>query len=238
VAGQTFSELLTVHRQQFQQDVSLRLSRRLQAAEYPPHGLGIRLEGLSVHDLHPPQEPSGIVEAYHEVTRAMERRDRRVNEALARAIDMKRTAEAEALKTVREADADAEERVRIAEAARAAFLARQQGRSTLNGSEEWDLWHQARQAIADGGDPVAVYRQYQQQRQERIAAQQLLTDFRLALKSLTDALKLRDKVILDAAQLPGKRNLLMFDPEVFRPPPPVILPPDRLPPRSERHEER
>ena len=38
---------------------------------------GHRLEGLDLHDLHPPQD---VVGAYHDVTRAMERRDLLVNQ--------------------------------------------------------------------------------------------------------------------------------------------------------------
>ena len=44
---------------------------------YPGGGLGINLDGFVLHDLHPPQE---VVPAYHEVTRAVEMRDRAVNE--------------------------------------------------------------------------------------------------------------------------------------------------------------
>ena len=65
----------------FQEEVLRRLRQRCQGYGPPdtggsPTGLGIRLEGLSLHDMHPPQE---VVGSYHEVTKAMEQRDRRVN---------------------------------------------------------------------------------------------------------------------------------------------------------------
>ncbi len=47
-----------------------------------------------------------------------------------------------------------------------------------------------------------------------------------------DGLSKRDKVIVDADKVPGRRHLLLFDPELFRPPP-VLLAPGRRGPREE-----
>jgi hypothetical protein len=52
---------------------------------------------------------------------------------------------------------------------------------------------------------------------------------------VTAGLSKRDKVIVDADKVPGKRHLLMFDPELFRPPPPVLMTPDRSPRKSGDH---
>jgi hypothetical protein len=56
-----------------------------------------------------------------------------------------------------------------------------------------------------------------------------LTDFRLAWDALTLALAGRAKVIVDADRLPGRRQLLLFDPEQFTPP---MLPREATPPRG------
>ena len=64
VAGRTFADLLTSDREAFQTAALHRLRERCQDKR-----LGVRLEGLSLTDLHPPQE---VVDAYHQVTTAME----------------------------------------------------------------------------------------------------------------------------------------------------------------------
>src|SRR5205807_6027389 len=104
----------------FQQRALARVQDRCRAYR----SLGIRLEGLSLHDLHPPQE---VVEYYHDVTKAMQARDRQVNlaeaEALRATLDQegkartKRAAQVKALQTRREAEASAHETVTRAGAA-------------------------------------------------------------------------------------------------------------------------
>src|SRR5262249_36749708 len=74
VAGRPFADLLTRYRDSFQKDVLAKLNQRLQ--EYG--NLGIRLEGMALHDLHPPFD---VVPDYHRVTMATEARDRQINEA-------------------------------------------------------------------------------------------------------------------------------------------------------------
>ena len=101
IAGRQFAELLTVGRDDLQRDVLSRLGER-------SAGLGLALDGLTVHDLHPPAE---VVDAYHAVARAMEDRDRQINDADADATRTRRAAEAAALGTVRTADAQAAEKV-------------------------------------------------------------------------------------------------------------------------------
>jgi regulator of protease activity HflC (stomatin/prohibitin superfamily) len=119
VAGQPFEDLLTVNRERFQQEALTRLRERCQA-----YGtLGVRLEGLSLHDLHPPQ---AVVEWYHNVTKAMQARDRQVNEAEAEALRVaideagnartRRAAQVRALQITRQAKAAAHETVTQARA--------------------------------------------------------------------------------------------------------------------------
>ncbi|MCS6850481.1 MAG: cation-translocating P-type ATPase family protein [Gemmataceae bacterium] len=222
VAGRSFAELLTVERERFQRDVLARLEERCGAEG--GDGLGIRLEGLSLHDLHPPQE---VVREYHDVARAMEARDRAINDAQAEALSKKRDAEAQARRLVLEAEAAAQRKVREAETARDLFLARLRARTQLTMTEEWQLLWDAAVAMWDGQSYQAAFDDYQQRRDERIAIRKFLTDFRLAWEALTSVLSKRDKVIVDAASLPGRRHLLLLDPDLLRPPPPVILTPER-----------
>jgi Cu+-exporting ATPase len=224
VAAQPFLELLTVNRDRFQNTVRDQLRRR--CAHYGPHGLGIRLDAVLLYDLHPPGE---VVNEYYEVARAMERRERVVNEAAARAREMQLSAEAEALQMRREAQSAALERVRTAEAARDVFLARWRARNELSAAAEWQLLSEAAAAVANGEDATAAYQQYQRRRTDRLTVQKYLTDFRLVLDGMSSVLGKRDKVIVDADKLPGKRHLLMFDPETLRVPVPMFAPPERGP---------
>jgi hypothetical protein len=49
-----------------------------------------------------------------------------------------------------------------------------------------------------------------------------LTDFRLFWEAMGQALAGRDKLIVDSAKVPGRRQLLLFDPKDFRVPFPVM----------------
>lgn len=224
VAGRPFLELLTVQRASFQRQVLARLEQRCRM--FGPDGLGIRLDGVSLHDLHPPQE---VVAAYHDVARAMEARDRQVNDARGEASRRQHAAEASALRLVREAQADAFERVQQATTARDIFLLRQKARTQLPWLEEGQLAVQAFTLPEAERDPTAAYGHYQRVRQERLRTQAFLTDFRLTWQAVVRILGGRDKVIVDADRLPGRRHLLLFDPEAFRVPVPVLAPPERAP---------
>ena len=113
VAGRTFGELLTSDRGNFQEAVLKRLRQRCE--DYGGKGMGIDLKGLDLHDLHPPQD---VVAAYHNVTRAMEKRDQLVNEAEEKALRDERKQQADGLKQVREAEAERLQKVRVAQAQR------------------------------------------------------------------------------------------------------------------------
>ena len=132
VAGEAFLDLLTVDRDHFQEIALKRMQDRCRAYA----DLGVRLTGLALHDLHPPQE---VVPAYHDVTRAMEARDRQVNEALADALTRKREAESAALVLVRQAEAWAHETVTRTQAAQQAFLSRQEVRTSLPCAKIYDF---------------------------------------------------------------------------------------------------
>jgi hypothetical protein len=100
------------------------------------------------------------------------------------------------------------------------------------------LLREAVKAVPGGQSLASAYQQYEQRRRAAIALQTTLTDFRLFWDALAVSLSGRDKLIIDAENVPGRRQLLLFDPEQFRVPVPVLVSPDRksMPPRSPRIE--
>jgi P-type Cu+ transporter len=226
VAGRTFGDLLTRDREAFHTDALARLEDR--CAKYGAHGLGVQLEGLSLADLHPPQE---VVEAYHQVTMAMEKRDERINQATGEALSREREQEAKSLQTVRKAEADAIDKVRRAQATHDAVTARIQARRGLAWDQEWAL---LRDAVAEvWNDPRPdddermrdATRHYKEHRAEAVARQAVLTDFRLYWEALATALTDRDKLIIDAENVPGRRHLWLTPLEGFPFPWPAAMAP-------------
>ena len=202
-----------------------------------PHGLGVELEGLALADLHPPQE---VVEAYHQVTMAMEKRDERVNQAQRDAMTSEREQEAKSLAITRKAEADALDKVRHAEAARDAFLARVRARDGLSWNQELALLGDA--VREDWNDPQPdpderlnnAIRYYQERRAEAVARQQALTDFRLYWEALASALSDREKVVIDAENVPGRRHLWLIPGDAMPFPWPGMFGPGMMPPRDSR----
>ncbi len=199
VAGRTFADLLTTDREAFHTAAVDRLQQRCEN-----DSLGVRLEGLSLADLHPPQE---VVEAYHQVTTAMEKRDERVNQATSEALSQERKQEANSLQTVRRAEAAAIDKVRRAEAARDAVTARVLARKALAWGQEWDLVRGAILETCNEAPAEEVERHYRERRAAAAAQQVTLTDFRLYWEALSSALTDREKVIIDAENVPGRRHL-------------------------------
>ncbi|MFN4261115.1 MAG: cation-translocating P-type ATPase family protein [Gemmataceae bacterium] len=231
VASQPFFDLLTINREQFQRAVLKRLEQR--SRRYGPQGLGIRFDGLSLHDVHPPQE---VVGAYHDVARAMEQFDQLINRAQSEATRKVSNAEADALVQVRRAEAEYRQKVTQAETERDNFLARQRSRRQLSAQEEWALVQEALSIFLQSQDVEAALDHYVRRRQQAVARAMFLTDFRLFWDTLATVLGGRDKVIIDSDKLPGRRHLFLIDPDQMRPPPPVLLQPDRNPERSRMHE--
>ncbi|HEY2784147.1 MAG TPA: cation-translocating P-type ATPase family protein [Fimbriiglobus sp.] len=191
-AARPFLDLLTAGRAGFERRAWDLLAERLTKTDPT---LGIRLAGFTVHDLHPPPQ---VVEAYHDVAKAIQNRDRAVNEALAEAVRTKQRSEEESLRIVRSAEADAAKKLADATSARDAFLEWVRVRSALSPAEEETV----------KSDPG--------KRAQLVATKQYLTEFRLALEAAVRVLAGRDKVLIDVDKLPGKRHLMMFDPETLR----------------------
>jgi Cu+-exporting ATPase len=208
VAGRPFADLLTAGRGSLQQDVMTRIGDRTT-------GLGLVVDGLTMHDLHPPAE---VVGAHHAVARALEDRDRQIHEAAAAATRTRRAAESMALRTVRTADAQASERVALARANADAVADWHVARTRLSSTEDVRLAVELLGAILEGHDATIAASEYRRRRAELIAIRRSLTEFRLTWDALAVALGGRAKVIVDSDRVPGRRQLLLYDPGSLPPP--------------------
>ncbi len=222
VAGRTFAEVLTNNRGVFQEKALERLRRR--CAEYGSRGIGIRLEGLDLHDLHPPQD---VVAAYHDVTRAMEKRDLLINQGEEKVLRDERRQQAEGLKQVREAEAEAQKKTLFAQANRAAFDGRYRLRHRLDLAEEWRLFRDAWKELSKDRPAALVGTEYLRRRGEALAQKQMLMDFRAYWDALSASLANRDKIIIDADKVPGRRNLWLLPTGPFGFPMPGMMPAPR-----------
>jgi Cu+-exporting ATPase len=189
VAGRPFLGLLTYERGQFQKDVLKRVEARCQALPSP--GLGIELDGISILDLHPPGE---VVDAYYDVAKAMEERDRKINKAEEEATRTRRTAEADIVKLLAQARGTKAETILGAQKDRLRFDAQYLPRKEHPG----------------------------------------LVDFRLYWDTVGKSLSGREMLLIDSDKVVGKRNLMLFDPELFKVPAPIIVRPDPEPRRPLR----
>jgi Cu+-exporting ATPase len=227
IAGRPFADVLTVERGAFQEDARRRLEERCR--QYGPRGLGIHLEGLSLHDLHPPPE---VVPAYYEVTQALEDHDRMINEAEAAATATKETSMAEGQKIIHEARAAKTEKIKVAEGYRDGFKMRSEGRKTLSQEQEWRLLSESLASSLNGASPTEASAAYERRRKEAVARQAALTDFRLFWDTLGRALSGRELVLIDSEKVPGRRHLLLVDPDQIRPPAVLMMPREGTPERS------
>src|SRR5437667_6252872 len=183
---------------------------------------------MALHDLHPPFD---VVSNYHRVTMAMEERDRQINEAEAEKLRVygdsrlpgSRAARVKQNQIQNRAQADARQKIREAEASKVTFLARLQARSVLNAHDEWQLLQDTVDAIRGGQEVTAAFRDYERRRTQRITLLTTLTEFRLFWDALGQALAGRDKILIDADKVPGRRQLLLFDPEQVRMPVPMMV---------------
>jgi P-type Cu+ transporter len=212
VVGKAFLDLLTVSRSEFQDEVTQRLQRRLR--DMTPQGLGIRIAAVLVHDLHPPQE---VVPAYYEVAKAMQARDQQENEAHAAATRKISQAKEKAHLMENDARSAANAKLNHAKIARDHFLAWHTARTQLRWEEEWRLIEDCLNAIELGIDADRAISDYEERRAALQQVRRHLTDFRLAWDAIVGVLRSRDKIIIDADKLPGRRHLFLIDPDLIRP---------------------
>lgn len=216
VGGGRFEELLTIERTRFEMRAFARLQQRIAALN-----LGLRLEGMTLHDLHPPQE---VVGSYHAVAEAIQKRDRAINEAEADAIRVRRRAADDALYLVRLAEADASRKVNEASAARETFLAWHAARTSLSDTENALLQKELEELLSAGMNRAQAMLAVAEKRRKMLASRQALTDLRLTLQAVVTVLSGRDKILVDAENLPGRRTLFLADPEMFRLPSGIVKP--------------
>jgi Cu+-exporting ATPase len=231
VAGRKFADLLTNERGRFQEQALKRLRER--CADYGGKSMGIDLKGLDLHDLHPPQD---VVSAYHDVTRAMEKRDLLVNRGEEKVLRDEREQQAKGLKQVREAEADARRTILFAEAKRAAFEGRYRLRNRLDVPQEWRLFSAAWMEMGKGKPVAEVAAEYLRRRDEALTQQQLLMDFRAYWETLSAALSGREKIVIDADKVPGRRNLWLLPLPPLGFPVPGMMPAPRPQPADPRGE--
>jgi Cu+-exporting ATPase len=224
VAGRPFAVLLTAERGAFQ---TLALKRvKVACDRYGSHGLGVEFDSIAIVDLHPPAE---VVDAYYRVAKAMEERDQKINRAHEQAIVRLKTAAAEAQRIVSEARAGAMEKIKQAEGERSAFLAYQRARGTLDFAQECWLNRDAVDAVLAGRPVADVDGELQEKRRAALARQRALVDFRVYWETAARSLAGRDLVLIDADNVRGQRQLMLFDPEQLRMPIPMFLPQGRAP---------
>lgn len=216
VASYRFLELLTTRRADLERAALERLNRRL--AETAPGGLGVALDGFTLHDLHPPPE---VVNAYHTVAKAIQERDREINNATADALRIRRRAEEEADRVLKRATADAHAALESARADRAAFLALHAARVKLTDGEEAAFARERDARLKAGQPAAAIDPDLAARRAKVLADRRAILDARLTYQTLVDALQGRDKVLIDTGDVPGKRHLFLLDPDLLRFPSPV-----------------
>ena len=151
VAGRTLGDLLTVDRRRFQDEVLVRLQKR--CTEYGKKGLGVRIDGVALNELHPPQE---VVAAYHRVTQAMEERDQKVNRARADAAASENKQLAQTRGDIRTATAQRDAKMRLVRAQRDALLARLEVRKEMPGLTDFRLYWDALTETLKDRDKVIV----------------------------------------------------------------------------------
>ncbi|VTU01406.1 atpase p : Copper/silver-translocating P-type ATPase OS=Singulisphaera acidiphila (strain ATCC BAA-1392 / DSM 18658 / VKM B-2454 / MOB10) GN=Sinac_7086 PE=3 SV=1: E1-E2_ATPase: Hydrolase: Band_7 [Gemmataceae bacterium] len=218
VAARRFTDVLTTRRAAVEADALGRLRRRLEGVA--SGGVGVAIDGFTLHDVHP---PSGVVESYHKVAQAAQERDRMVNEAEADAVRTRRRADEAATRVLKQASAAAHATEAAARADRDAFLAWHLVRNQLAPAEEAALAAERDRRIKAGEDAAAVGRDLDARRARVLADRRFLIENHLAVQAVVDVLRHRDKVIIDAPDVPARRNIFLVDPAMSGLP--SLLPP-------------
>ena len=113
---------------------------------------------------------------------------------------------------------------------------RYRARTQLSAAREWELLRDALAAVLSGTNSDEVVREYQRRRGEALANQVALTDFRRYWDDIGEALAGREKIVIDADKVPGRRHLWLLPTEPFGFPFPAMAPADRGPRRAPRDE--
>lgn len=146
-----FSDLLTSRRGELEGRARQVLAGRLgsEVADLP----GLEVEGVSLHDLHPPAE---VVTSYHEVTRAMETRQQRQNQAQAATLRKRGEQVSRDEDLLARSFVESFIRVETAKAAGAAFITRLAARAAQPGLVDFRLFWDAVGAALAGREKLVV----------------------------------------------------------------------------------
>lgn len=81
------------------------------------------------------------------------------------------------------------------------------------------LAHERANRIAAKQDPDAVDKDIADRRARTLAERRALMETRLTFSTVVEVLRMHDKVIIDAPDVPGRRNLFLLDPDLLKFPP-------------------
>ncbi|MEZ6139181.1 MAG: cation-translocating P-type ATPase family protein [Zavarzinella sp.] len=193
IASRTFVELLTTERLTIETEVLVQVQQRLKKIH--ENGLGIRLEGLTIHDIHPPQE---VVASFHRVATAIQEKQQKLNEANSLATRKRSQAEEEAIRILGEAEAISHERLRMAEA-------------WNKYSQEWQNYRTLLSEMDRKQHPTV------EEQQKLIAVRHRVSEYRQTLAVLTEILQKRDKVLIDGDLPKGRRTYYLVNPDFLKP---------------------
>jgi cation transport ATPase/regulator of protease activity HflC (stomatin/prohibitin superfamily) len=221
VAGRGFTPLLTSRRREFQQHVLAKLRDRVSALG---QGIGVKVERISLQELHPPPE---VVDDYHAVARAGEREKELINRALADKTKQLQRAEADRVEMERNAEAERHEVLRSAQAALAVFTERWKARRDLSLETETRLFLEALSRLRAGQSQEQANALYARLRREARERQARFSDDRLRREVLARTLSDREMILVDAAR-PVASFLYALD--QLREAMPRFIPVDRGPP--------
>jgi regulator of protease activity HflC (stomatin/prohibitin superfamily) len=188
VAGRAFTPLLTRQREPLQQEALERLRERT-------GNLGLRLESLTLQELHPPPE---VVPVFHDVARAMENEQEQINRARTAETERLAAAEAQRARLDLEGDADSKRILLQAKAALQVFLDRWNARGTLSVEQDLRLVWQTLLRAKATQTQEEINATYLKLRREELDAQVRWTGDRLKREVLAQTVPGREMVLIDA----------------------------------------
>ncbi len=212
IAGRTFVELLRTERLDLQREVADRLRQRL--AKLAPKGIGVRIAGVVIHDLHPPLR---IARDIYRLAKAIQESEQERQRAIATATLLVSRAIEDEKVMVGKAERDAFEKLQDAQAESSDLIGWQRARQQLHPAQERALIQAAVRNLISGSTWAHELQTYQQNRSLMIATRRALIDFNLTWDAIGLVLRSRDKVIVDAEQIRGTMQLFLIDPDLLRP---------------------
>ena len=230
VGSKSLGALLTEDRGKFQSQATALLENRI--LNFDASVMGIRLEGLSLHDLHPPQE---VVRSYYAVTQAMEMRDRKINDAQGAVLIKIADEQGRALLKERLAQAFKDEVIDKTKAQADVTLALLSSREGPSAYDDFLVIFGSFVRVLEGMNPNEAARITLEQLKARRESWKTLADFRRFWNAISFALAGRDKIIIDSDK-PVKSNLWLVPSDFFRPPSFSSVPQDRQKPASKSND--